>query len=64
MKKSGRLGGLFRILIDPDTELREAWNSGRPGRSGVLKVVLVLVIVLVAAVLLTMFPEFFDDGGG
>lgn len=61
MKKSGRFGGLFSMLTDPETALQEAWNSGRPGRSGLLKVVLVLVIVLVAAVLLTMFPEFGDD---
>ena len=61
MKKSGRFGSLFGMLTDPETALHEAWNSGRPGRSGLLKVVLVLGIVLVAAVLLTMFPEFGDD---
>ena len=61
MKRSGRLAGLFRTIIDPETALQDAWNSGRPGRSGLLKVLVVVLVVVALLVLYTVFPELGED---
>lgn len=62
MKKRGPLNSFFSRLVDPETELKEAWDSAKSGnRSGIAKALLILLVVAALAVLFTAFSEFFQD---